>query len=194
MEEEHEAVHPDGDREEVAQPAVRPKRIAVLVLDEFDQLIGTAPSEEPFRILRDENLEDLQRLAGITAHAQGAKAALDASTVSRFTRRMPWLIFGLLTSSLVTLVMMGFEHTLSKTRAASFFVPALVYIAGAIGTQAVTVSIRSLSTHEVAIGRLLPDELVVGAGIGTARGMAGAVLVVFGQPPLAFAAVRILPS
>ncbi len=189
MEEEHEAVLPGDDQEDIARLAIRLNMIAVPVVDDFGQLIGAVPPEALFRILRDEHMEDLQRLAGIATHEGGAEAALDAPLMNRFTRRLPWLIFGLLASSLITLVMMRFEHTLSQNVAAAFFVPALVYIAGAIGTQAVSVSVRSLSGGEVPIGPLLRDELVIGIAIGAVLGgMAGvAVLAVFGQLPLALA-------
>ncbi len=189
MEEEHEAVLPGDDQEDIARLAIRLNMIAVPVVDDFGQLIGAVPPEALFRILRDEHMEDLQRLAGIATHEGGAEAALDAPLMNRFTRRLPWLVFGLLASSLITLVMMRFEHTLSQNVAAAFFVPALVYIAGAIGTQAVSVSVRSLSGGEVPIGPLLRDELVIGIAIGAVLGgMAGvAVLAVFGQLPLALA-------
>jgi magnesium transporter len=189
MEDEHEAVLPGDDQEDIARLAIRLNMIAVPVVDEFGQLIGAVPPEALFRILRDEHMEDLQRLAGIAAYESGANAALDAPLLNRFARRMPWLVFGLLASSIITMVMVGFEHTLSQNVAAAFFVPALVYIAGAIGTQAVSVSVRSLSAGDVAIGPLLRDELIIGLGIGTALGIlaAGAVLAVFGQAALALA-------
>ncbi len=189
MEEQHQAVRPGDDQEKIAQLAIDLNMIAVPVVDDLGQLIGAVPPEALFRILREEHMEDLQRIAGITTHEHGAEASLDASIMNRFARRMPWLIFGLLASSLITLVMIGFEHTLSQNVAAAFFVPALVYIAGAIGTQAVSVSVRSLSLHDVAIGPLLRDELVIGLGVGATLGLlaAGAVLLGFGQPPLAIA-------
>jgi len=189
MEEHHESVRPGDDQENIAQLAIQLNMIAVPVVDDVGQLIGAVPPEALFRILREEHIEDLQRLAGITTHQHGAEAALGASMMNRFARRMPWLIFGLFASSLITLVMIGFEHTLSQNVAAAFFVPALVYIAGAIGTQAVSVSVRSLSMQEIAIGPLLRDELVIGLGIGAVLGLmaAAAVLVFFGQLPLAIA-------
>lgn len=189
MEERHEAVRPGDDQEDIAQLAIRLDMIAVPVVDDFGQLIGAVPPEALFRILRDEHLEDLQRFAGIASHEHGAEAALDATILNRFSRRIPWLVMGLLASSVITAVMMTFEQTLSENVAAAFFVPALVYIAGAIGTQAVSVSVRSLSMHDVAIGRLIRDELVIGLAIGTVLGLiaAAAVLAVFGQIALAAA-------
>lgn len=189
MEERHEAVRPGDDQEDIAQLAIRLDMIAVPVVDDFGQLIGAVPPEALFRILRDEHLEDLQRFAGIASHEHGAEAALDATILNRFSRRIPWLVMGLLASSVITAVMMTFEQTLSENVAAAFFVPALVYIAGAIGTQAVSVSVRSLSMHDVAIGKLIRDELVIGLAIGTVLGLiaAAAVLAVFGQVALAAA-------
>jgi magnesium transporter len=189
MEEKHEAVQAKDDQERIAQLAIRLNMIAVPVVDDLGRLMGAVPPEAVFRILRDEHMEDLQRLAGIATHEHGAEAALDASILNRFSRRIPWLIFGLMASSLITMVMIGFEHTLSQNVAAAFFVPALVYIAGAIGTQAVSVSVRSLSMQDVPIGPLLRDELMIGLAIGGVLGLiaSGAVFFFFGQSSLALA-------
>ncbi|MDF0602045.1 magnesium transporter [Psychromarinibacter sp. C21-152] len=189
MEPEHEAVRADDDQEEIAALAIRLGMIAVPVVDAEGRLIGAVPPEALFRILRDEHMEDLQRLAGIGTHAEGPGAALDAPILDRVRRRLPWLVFGLVASSLVTLVMVGFEHALDANVSVAFFVPALVYIAGAIGTQAVSVSVRALATGAVPIRRLLRDELAIGLAIGLALGVlaAGGVLAVFGDGPLALA-------
>jgi magnesium transporter len=134
-------------------------------------------------------MEDLQRLAGIAPHEHGPNVALDAPLHDRIGRRLPWLIFGLAASAAVTFVMMGFEHALSSNVAVAFFVPALVYIAGAIGTQAVSVSVRGLSTEDISIGRLLRDELVIGVTIGAVLGVLSfiSVFFIFGDGALSLA-------
>ena len=189
MEEEHEAVGPDADQEEIAVLAMQLDMIAVPVVDGNGKLIGAVPPESLFRILRDEHMEDLQRFAGIVAHDEGPGVALDAPLFDRFRRRLPWLVVGLAASSIITFVMAGFEEALEKNVAAAFFVPALVYIAGAIGTQAVSVAVRGLSTENISIGRLLRDELIIGVAIGCALGFiaAGAVQIFFGDGSLAMA-------
>ena len=189
MEPEHEAVRYEDDQEQIAVLAMRLNMIAVPVVDDDERLIGAVPPESLFKILRAEHMEDLQRLAGIAPHEQGPDVARDAPLHDRFGRRLPWLVFGLFASSVITFVMMGFEHTLSANVAVAFFVPALVYIAGAIGTQAVSVSVRGLSTHSVAIGRLLRDELIIGVAVGATLGTLSfiAVFVVFGDGALSLA-------
>lgn len=189
MEPEHEAVRPEDDQEQIAVLAIELNMIAVPVVDDDMRLIGAVPPEALFKILRNEHMEDLQRLAGISPHAQSPDVALDAPLHDRFRRRLPWLAFGLLASSAVTFVMAGFERTLSENVAVAFFVPALVYIAGAIGTQAVSVAVRGLSTGDVAIGRLLRDELIIGFAIGAFLGFVAFILVfaVFSNATLSLA-------
>jgi len=189
MEPEHESVRLDADQEQIAALAMRLNMIAVPVVDRNERLIGAIPPEALFRILREEHMEDLQLIAGITTHDEGPGAALDASLWNRLSRRLPWLVFGLIASSAITVVMVQFEHALSANVAVAFFVPALVYIAGAIGSQAVSVSVRSLAADDVQIVPLLRDELIIGIGIGAALGaLAGiAVLAVFGDGLLAIA-------
>jgi magnesium transporter len=177
MEPEHQAVRYGDDQEQIAVLAMDLNMIAVPVVDDDEKLIGAVPPEALFRILRAEHMEDLQRLAGITPHEEGAVVSLDAPLHDRFRRRLPWLVFGLLASSLITYVMAGFEESLSANVAVAFFVPALVYIAGAIGTQAVSVAVRGLSADGISITGLLQDELLIGMAIGASLGLLSFAMV-----------------
>jgi len=189
MKSEHEAVHPGDDQEQIAVLAMRLEMTAIPVVDDDERLIGAVPPDALFRILRAEHMEDLQRFGGILPHAEGPHVALDASLYNRFRRRLPWLVFGLFASAVVTFLMAGFEETLSANVAVAFFVPALVYIAGAIGAQAVSVAVRGLSSENVAIGRLLRDELIIGLAIGLTLGCIAfiSVFVFFGDGALSLA-------
>jgi magnesium transporter len=73
--------------------------------------------------------------------------------------------------------MAGFEQSISANVAVAFFVPALVYMAGAIGTQAVSVAVQGLSTDNISIKALLQDELVIGVAIGASLGLISFILV-----------------
>lgn len=189
MEPEHQAVRYGDDQEQIAVLAMQLNMIAVPVVDDDGRLIGAVPPEALFRILRAEHMEDLQRLAGITPHEYGPAIALNAPLYDRFRRRFPWLVFGLCASSIITFVMVGFEQSLSANVAVAFFVPALVYIAGAIGTQAVSVAVRGLTADGISITGLLRDELVIGMAIGASLGLISFVLVfaAFGDGALSLA-------
>ena len=190
MEPKHEAVRVEDDQEQIAMLAMELDMIAVPVVDDNNRLIGAVPAESLFKILRAEHMEDLQRLAGIAAHESGPDVALNAPLFDRYRRRLPWLVFGLAASSCITAVMAGFEETLSANIAVAFFVPALVYIAGAIGTQAVSVSVRALSANDIPIIQLLKDELVIGIAIGMSLGVVafGLVFLALGDAALSLAA------
>ena len=189
MEPEHEAVRVEDDQEAIALLAMKLNMIAVPVVDDNGRLIGAVPPEALFQILHHEHMEDLQRLAGIEPHEHGPSAALDAPLLDRFRRRLPWLVVGLLASSIITFVMAGFEEALAANVAVAFFVPALVYIAGAIGSQAVSVAVRGLSVSNVSIGGLIRDEFIIGVAIGLSLGLVSftGVYIVFGHPLLALA-------
>ncbi len=189
MEPKHEAVRCEDDQEQIAVLAMQLEMIAVPVVDSDARLVGAVPPEALFRILRAEHMEDLQRLAGIAPHELGPVVALNAPLLDRFRRRIPWLIFGLFASSVITLVMAGFEQSLTANMAVAFFVPALVYIAGAIGTQAVSVAVRGLSAEDVSIKGLLRDELVIGLAIGATLGLISSIMVfvAFGDSSLSLA-------
>ncbi|MGE0487279.1 MAG: magnesium transporter [Gammaproteobacteria bacterium] len=189
MEEEHEAVRADADQEQIAMLAIALNMIAVPVVDESNRLIGAVPPEALFRILRDEHMEDLQRLAGIAPHAEGPEVAFNAPLRDRYRRRLPWLIFGLAASAAVTSVMAAYEEAFAADAMVAFFVPALVYIAGAIGTQAVSVAVRGLADEDVQIGSLLRDELLIGLAVGATLGTLSGVAVhlAFDHPALALA-------
>jgi magnesium transporter len=189
MEPKHEAVRYGDDQEQIAVLAMQLNMIVVPVVDDDERLIGAVPPEALFMILRAEHMEDLQRLAGIAPHEHGPTIALNAPLYDRFRRRVPWLIFGLFASSVITFVMAGFERTLTANVTVAFFVPALVYIAGAIGTQAVSVAVRGLTTDDISIARLLRDELIIGMAIGASLGLISFVLVfaAFGNGALSLA-------
>ncbi len=189
MEPEHDAVRPSDDQEQVALLAMDLGMIAVPVVGDDGTLIGAVPPEALFRILRAEHMEGIQRLAGIKLHDEGAVMSLDTPLVDRFRRRLSWLLVGLLASSIITYVMSGFERTLEENVAVAFFVPALVYMAGAIGAQAVSVAVRGLAAAHISIPRLMRDELIIGIAIGGMLGGAVyvAVLTFFGIQPLALA-------
>lgn len=189
MEPEHEAVRVEDDQEAIALLAMKLNMIAVPVVDDNGRLIGAVPPEALFRILHNEHMEDLQRLAGIEPHEHGPAAALDAPLADRFRRRLPWLLVGLAASSVITFVMTGFEETLAANVAVAFFVPALVYIAGAIGSQAVSVAVRGLAAGDIKIVNLIRDEFAIGVAIGASLGLVSfiAVYVVFANLMLALA-------
>ncbi|HWH74492.1 MAG TPA: magnesium transporter [Methylibium sp.] len=161
-------VLPDTDQERVASLALHHGLPAMPVVDAEGRPIGVVGSATLLRILREEHVEDLHHLAGISRETRRAREAIDAPPLRRARHRLPWLFVGLLGSMLATFVMSRFETALAAQPSIAFFVPALVYLADAIGTQTEAVAVRGLSLSHAGLARLVGGELRTGLLIGGA--------------------------
>lgn len=188
-------VHPGVDQEHVASLALHHGLDRVPVVDADGRLLGVVPPLAMLRVLRREHVEDLHRLAGIARETAHARHALEEPPARRVRDRLPWLLLGLLGSSLATGVMARFEGTLQARVAVTFFIPGIVYLADAIGTQTETVVVRGMSLSFARLPRLLWGELRTGLLIGGVMSalVLPAVLLGFGDGRLALAvAVAVL--
>jgi magnesium transporter len=99
------------------------------------------------------------------AHLLDARDAATASIRSRLVHRLPWLAVGLVGAMLAAGLVSAFEETLRENVLLAFFVPAVVYMADAIGTQTETVVIRGIALG-VPLREIARRELVSGAVVG----------------------------
>jgi len=63
--------------------------------------------------------------------------------------RIPWLLFGLLGGLLATIVVSKYEAILSADVRLAFFIPIIVYLSDAVGTQTETIYVRALSEKKI---------------------------------------------
>ena len=89
----------------------------------------------------------------------------------RVLHRAPWLLLGLLGAVLSARIVRAFEVQLEETVALAFFLPGIVYMADAVGTQTETLVIRGLSVG-VSVRRILRLELLTGAVVGVLLSLA----------------------
>ena len=183
------SVDPETDQEHVAALAHDHRLIAVPVVDAQGCFLGVVPPLALIDVLRREHDEDIRRLAGIIGTANHAKTALELPPWRRVRNRLPWLLVGLAGSGLAAIVMAGFEAALAAQVAIVFFVPAIVYLADAIGTQTEAVAVRGLSLEHAPLGRVLWGELATGALLGLILGVLAVplVLMLTGSTGLALA-------
>jgi magnesium transporter len=145
------------------------------------------PAQALLQVLRREHVEDLHRLAGIARETSQARHAIEDPPLRRVRHRLPWLLVGLAGSALATAAMASMEGTLRAHVAIAFFIPALVYLADAIGTQTETVAVRGLSLTRAGLAPLLAGELRTGMLIGLVLGLLslGPIWLAFGDLRLA---------
>ena len=182
-------IRADDDQEAAASLALHHGVDALPVVDGEGRLLGVMPAQALLQVLRREHVEDLHLLAGIRREAAQARHAIEDPPMRRARHRMPWLLVGLAGGALATAAMAGFEATLERTIAAAFFVPGLVYLADAIGTQSEAIAVRGLSLSRSGIGHMLAGELRTGMLIGAGLGLIAFLptLLAFGDARLAAA-------
>ncbi|MFN0038949.1 MAG: magnesium transporter [Burkholderiales bacterium] len=176
-------VRGEEDQERAASIALHHRVDALPVIDIAGRALGVLPAQVIMQVLRREHVEDLHRLAGIRHESAQARHAIDDSPLRRVRHRLPWLLVGLVGSGVATAAMARFESVLQANVAVAFFVPAIVYLADAIGTQSEAIAVRGLSLTRAGIGRLVAGELRAGLLIGLALGLCAfpAVQIAFGN-------------
>lgn len=190
------AAHPTWPRatagtsnERMASIALHHGVSALPVVDDAGALRYVAGPRDLMNVLRREHVQDLHRLAGIARESTQAPQALHAAPLRRVRHRLPWLLAGLAGSAAATLVVARFEHAMAALPAVAFFMPGLVYLADAIGTQSETIAVRGLSLSHMSLRQLFAAEVRTGLLLGLVLSTVAfpLVLAVFGNVRLAVA-------
>lgn len=179
-------VTPGLDQEKAAWKAVQHGESSLAVVDADGTFLGLVPPARLMGVLLAEHDDDVLRLSGVVSSAQSARHASQAPLAERLRRRVPWLVVGLLGSAVAAFLMRGFEDQLAADLRLAFFVPGVVYMADAVGTQTEALMIRGLSVG-VSIRAVLRLEILTGLAMGVLLGAAAVpgVWLAFGSPELA---------
>ena len=176
MDRDAPTVRPGVDQEIAAWHAVRRGESALSVVDESGRFLGLIPPHRLLAVLLSEHEEDLSRLGGFVKSTSEARAASTEPVERRFIHRLPWLLVGLAGAMIAADLVGWFETQLELKVVLAFFIPGIVYLADAVGTQTETVVVRGLSVG-VPMRRMVRRELLTGIAIGVALGLAAYPLV-----------------
>jgi magnesium transporter len=167
MDKDPPAVHPGEDQEVAAWKAVQHREGSLAVVDESGTFIGLIPPPALIEIFLHEHEEDMARLGGYLRGTSAARSASEEPIMRRFWHKVPWLVVGLLGALISADIVGAFEGHLQENVMLAFFLPGIVYLADAVGTQTETVVIRGLSVG-VPIRRFAAREVVTGLLVGAA--------------------------
>jgi magnesium transporter len=166
MQAEWPRVAPELDQEHAVLVAADAKVAALPVVAGDGRPVGVIPPLTLLEVLAHEHREDMHRFVGILREQAGSRHALEDPPVRRATKRLPWLLVGLAMSAAATAVMARFESDLQANVTIAFFIPALVYLTDAIGTQTEAIAIRGLSVRRSPLLKILLLEFITGGMIG----------------------------
>ena len=168
-------ITPDADEVLAAHRLIGRHESSLVVVDPAGRFCGLVPPSRMLPVLLSAHERDLARLGGYLEGSRQARGAAEESVGRRLWHRLPWLLLGLLGAMGAALLVGAFEERLQANVLIAFFVPAVVYMADAVGTQTETVLIRALAAG-VSIRSIFARELVTGLVMGV---VVGGVFFVF---------------
>lgn len=181
-------VTPGTHQEKAAWAMVQHGESALAVVDSEGRFHGIVPPNRIMGVLLAEHEEDMSRLAGVVHDTEAVVGRTVESVPQRVRHRLPWLLVGLAGAMAAALVVSSFEAAISAQVMLAFFLPGVVYMADAVGTQTETVVVRGLSVG-VSVARVARREAWTGLIIGVIVAALFIPLgwVVFGDLRLMFA-------
>lgn len=160
-----------GESEEgAALRMVRREQSNLAVVGDDGTFVGLVPSHRLIGRLLAEHDEDAARLGGYLASSGRARLAAEEPIKRRLLHRLPWLLVGLVGAMASAVLVGSFEAQLDEVVLLAFFLPAVVYMADAVGTQTETLLIRGMSA-DIDVRKVIRRELVTGVLIGVLVGL-----------------------
>ncbi len=138
------SVRTHDDREEVALMLDRYDFLAMPVVDNEERLVGIITVDDAMEVIKEESEEDFAVMAAITP---GETPYLKTSVMSIWWARVPWLLLLMISSTLSSAILGGFESVLPAVLV--LFVPMIMGTGGNSGGQSSVTVTRSISLSEV---------------------------------------------
>lgn len=167
-------VHPETDREEVAELAQRYHLLGVPVVEDGGRLLGTVTTESVLESVQQEASEDF-------AVAMGAEVdeTFRSPVISSVRARLPWIVVDLIMSIGVVAAITRFTPILDSFVVLAALMPLVARIGGDAGAQSLAVVIRALATEGIPrrwFRKVLGREALIGAYNGLAIGFLSGML------------------
>ena len=179
-------VAPGVDQERAAHQLIAHGQSAIPVVGEDGRFVGLIPPVRMLEVLLLEHDEDMARIGGFTAGHSSARRAAEEPVGARLLHRLPWLLIGLAGAMLAAVIVGRYEEQIGKQVLLASFLPGVVYIADAVGTQTEAIIIRGMSA-----GVRIPDvawrEILTGgfAGVLIAACFIPLASLIWGEPNVA---------
>jgi magnesium transporter len=158
------SVRTDTPQHLVAELVDKYQLLALPVVDEHGMLVGMVTIDDVIEVIESQATRHMLRMAG-TDHAE----TLTQSPFKVAYIRLPWLAAAFAGGLIATAIIQRFEPILSQVLTLGAFVPIVMGMAGNVGVQTATVTVRGLATGVLEpqnAGAMIFKELRVGLMLG----------------------------
>jgi len=166
-------VRVDEDQEAVAQKFQKYDIQAAPVVDDHGRLQGRITFDDIMDVVHEEIDQDFYRMAGSSEEEVYSSGPAKIATL-----RMPWLLFNLGGGFITSAILSYFEVAFNNILILVPFVPMVMGLSGAVGSQSATITVRGLAMGRIVEGnvwRNLAREVRISSIIAATLGLIIAV-------------------
>ena len=160
METDPVSVKADTPIDEVALDFEKYDLVAMPVVDSIGRLLGRITVDDVMDQVRESSERDYQLASGLSSDVDA-----DDSILAQTKARIPWLLIGVASGILASLILGGFEDQLKAVTALALFIPIIGGTGGNVGVQASAIVVQGLATGTLSVREFasqLGKEIVIG--------------------------------
>ena len=154
------SVKVDTPIDEVALDFEKYNLVAMPVIDSIGRLLGRITVDDVMDQVREASERDYQLASGISSDVDA-----DDSIFAQTKARIPWLLIGIVSGIVASLILGTFESKLQAVTALALFIPIIGGTGGNVGVQASAIVVQSLANGTLEIkdfSRQLGKEVLIG--------------------------------
>ncbi|MBJ2183764.1 MAG: magnesium transporter [Muribaculaceae bacterium] len=160
MEVDPACVKDDTPIDEVAHDFEKYDLVAMPVVDSIGRLLGRITVDDIMDEVRESSERDYQLASGLSSDVDA-----DDSIFAQTKARIPWLLIGIASGILASIILSGFEAQLQAVTALALFIPIIGGTGGNVGVQASAIVVQGLANGSLDIrefSRQLGKEFLIG--------------------------------
>ncbi len=162
------SVGTETDQEEVARYVADYNLVAIPVVDAENKLVGVITVDDVIDIIELEATEDIYKMVSLDTTDR-----IQDSAFTSIKKRLPFLLFSLITASVAPFVVKNFQTTISNFVTLAVFMPLVAALGGIAGNQTIAIIVREIAIGQaewISARKALFKELLVGMGNGLVIG------------------------
>ena len=160
MESDPVCVKADTPIDEVALDFEKYDLVAMPVVDSIGRLLGRITVDDVMDQVREASERDYQRASGISSDVDA-----DDSVFAQTKARIPWLLVGIGSGLLASMILGTFESQLQAVTALALFIPIIGGTGGNVGVQASAIVVQGLANGTLDVRHFaaqLGKEIIIG--------------------------------